>query len=76
MTRQTATLELDYEALLLHATALETEERRLAALKNASQAAGLPDLVSDYAELIQLTRAQLALVRHAMRQLHLARIAH
>lgn len=76
MNRQTVQLEMDEEALMLHAAALEAEHRRLVKLERSCRAAGLPDLASDYAELVELARAQLALIRHALRSLYPARNAH
>lgn len=76
MNRQTVQLEFDVETLLLHASALEHEQVRLNKLERSCRAAGLPDLASDYAELVELARAQLALIRHALRTLTLSRDHH
>lgn len=76
MTRQTVTLQMDYEALLLHASALQAEQGRLSRLERSCRAAGLSDLASDYAELVELARAQLALIRHALRTLTLSHAHH
>lgn len=76
MNRPTVQLEMDEQALLLHASALELEQLRLHKLERSCRAAGLPDLASDYAELVELARAQLALIRHALRKLSVSRDAH
>lgn len=76
MNRPTVQLEMDYEALLLHASALELEQLRLSKLERSCRAAGLPDIASDYAELVELARAQLALIRHALRTLTVSRDTH